>query len=80
MQALGQARRRTGALTWGLFQDTADSDRWLEVFTVESWLQHRRQHDRVSVSDRRLQEAAQALHTDAAPPRVRHFVAPAAGR
>jgi predicted MFS family arabinose efflux permease len=77
MYALRRARRRTGALAWGLFEDAADRGRYIEYFIVESWLDHLRQHERVTVSDRRLQEAARAFHVGAEPPIVSHLVAPA---
>lgn len=80
MRPLGQSRRRTGALAWGVFEDTADAGRWLETFVVESWLQHLRQHElRQTVTDRKLHEAVQAFHRGEEPPRVSHFVAPAHG-
>jgi quinol monooxygenase YgiN len=77
MQAVRRARRRTGALEWGLFEDVADPGRYVEYFIVESWLDHLRQHERVTVSDRRLQEAVHAFHISAEPPIVSHLVAPA---
>ncbi len=39
-------RRRTGAYQWGLFRDLAAPDRFVEMFHVESWAEHMRQHDR----------------------------------
>ena len=40
----------------GLFVDVTDPGRYLEEFLVESWLEHLRQHERVTVSDREVQE------------------------
>ena len=77
MHALRRARRRTGALAWGLFEDAADRGRYVEYFIVESWLDHLRQHERVTISDRRLQDAAHAFHVGTKPPVVSHLVAPA---
>jgi MFS family permease len=76
MHAVRRARRRTGALEWGLFEDAADPGRYVEYFIVESWLDHLRQHERVTISDRRLQNAAHAFHIGAEPPVVSHLVAP----
>jgi hypothetical protein len=70
--------QRTGALAWGLFEDAADRGRYVEYFIVESWLDHLRQHERVTVSDRRLQEAVRAFHVGTEPPIVSHLVAPPA--
>jgi quinol monooxygenase YgiN len=73
MERIANTRRRDGAIEWGLYQDTAEPMRWLETFLVESWLEHLRQHARVTVSDRALQERVYALVEGE--PRVSHFVA-----
>jgi len=73
MERIANTRRRDGAIEWGLYQDTAEPMRWLETFLVESWLEHLRQHARVTVSDRELQERVYALVEGE--PRVSHFVA-----
>jgi hypothetical protein len=41
------ARLRDGAIRWDLFQDVEDAERLVEVFLVESWVDHLRQHERV---------------------------------
>lgn len=48
----------------------------LETFVVESWLEHLRQHERVTHADREFQDAARAFHTGAEPPLVRHMIRP----
>src|SRR5207302_2922767 len=50
-------RRRDGAVNWGLFQDLADPSRWVETFVVETWAEHLRQHERITVEDRHVEEA-----------------------
>jgi MFS family permease len=77
--ALGTVRRRDGAYAWGVFQDTDIPDRWLEYFLVESWVQHLRQHERVSRADEALQAKVLALHVGDEPPRVSHLIAPGNG-
>ena len=69
------ARRRDGALYWQLFQDSAASGRYLETFLAESWLEHLRHHERVTLADRLLQD--QILHclAGAAQPAVTHYLA-----
>ena len=42
---------------------------------LASWLDHLRQHEHVTVEDRRLQERVQALHRGDGPPRVGHLLA-----
>src|SRR5690606_16340122 len=75
MQALGHARRRNGALQWGVAEDAGAPGTYLEYFTDASWVEHLRQHERVTADERRLQEAvAETLADGAARPRVQHFV------
>ena len=51
LAANAHVRRRDGAIYWHHFIDTADPRRHLEVFVVESWLEHMRQHERVTRAD-----------------------------
>jgi MFS family permease len=74
MGDLERIRRRDGALQWGLFVDATDPWRYLEEFLVESWLEHLRQHERVTASDHQVQERVRSLHTGQDPPRVSHYV------
>jgi MFS family permease len=71
-------RKRDGAYRWGVFEDVADEGRWIEIFLVDSWLEHVRQHDRVTNTDRKLEEAVYRFQTGG-PPKVTHFIAPEAG-
>jgi MFS family permease len=68
-------RRRDGAVNWGLFQDLADPSRWVETFVVETWAEHLRQHERVTVEDRHVEEAVRAFQVGGEPPVVRHHIA-----
>src|SRR5207244_10678100 len=69
-------RRRDGAVHWGLFQDLADPSRWVESFVVDTWAEHLRQHERVTLEDRRAEEALGALQVRGEPPVVKHYIAP----
>ncbi|MCP3097531.1 MFS transporter [Myxococcus sp. K15C18031901] len=71
---LGRTRRRDGAVQWGVVEDTARPGGFLEYFVVGSWLEHLRQHERVTHEEKALQERLTALHQAAQPPSVRHFV------
>lgn len=73
LEKLSHERRRDGAYAWGVFEDTADRSRILETFTVESWLEHLRQHERVTNADRMLQEHIH--HLVLGTPTVTHLVA-----
>jgi MFS family permease len=58
MQAVREMRRRNGAYFWELFHNSADPARYVECFMDESWVEHLRQHERVSVADREIQQRA----------------------
>jgi MFS family permease len=77
---LRAARLRDGAIRWDLFQDAEDTERLVEVFLVESWLGHLRQHERVTDEDWAHVAAARALHAGDHPPRVTHLVAASLSR
>lgn len=75
MRGLGRVRRRDGAELWGVFRDATDATRFVETFTVASWIEHVRQHGRMTVSDRELQAVVRGFHTGDAPPVVTHLLA-----
>jgi quinol monooxygenase YgiN len=72
---LEHQRRRDGAYAWGVFEDAAKEGRILETFLVESWMEHLRQHERVTNADRIVQDAVQRFHLHGTP-KVTHFIAP----
>ncbi len=74
MKALGRVRRRDGAMRWGLFQDTADPSRYFEIFAAESWAEHLRQHERVTIADREIENSVRSFHIGEIPPRASHLI------
>jgi predicted MFS family arabinose efflux permease len=74
MQAVKELRRRDGAYRWGLFYDPSNPKRHLETFVVESWAEHMRQHERVTIADRDVETAARAFHVGKKPPMVSHLI------
>lgn len=80
MHELGAIRRRDGAIQWGFFEDVNEAGHFIELFTVESWLAHLRQHRRVSAADKALQDKIYALHRGQERPRVIHAITPYFGR
>jgi quinol monooxygenase YgiN len=78
LERLAQERRRDGAYAWGVFEDAAEEGRMVETFWVESWLEHLRQHERVTNADRVLQDTVQRFHTDGTP-KITHLIAAEAG-
>jgi hypothetical protein len=75
VRRLEPIRRRDGAIRWNVYRDTEEPSRWVETFVVESWLEHLRQHERVTTGDRAALEAAARFHRGDGGPRVRHHVA-----
>jgi MFS family permease len=74
LNRLARERRRDGAYRWGVFEDAAEEGRFVETFLVESWLEHLRQHERVTKADRSLQDEIARFHKDGAP-KVTHWIA-----
>ena len=67
--------RRDGAMRWNVYHDVEHPGRWVEVFVVESWLEHLRQHERMTVTDRDLSYRARAFHVGKEEPIIRHLIA-----
>ena len=76
MRELAVVRRRDGALRWNLFHDVAEPELFVETFTVATWGEHLRQHERGTQVDVPLEERAAALCSTYT---VRHLVS-AVGR
>lgn len=68
----GRMRRRDGAYRWGIFRDTAVADHYLEVFLVNSWAEHMRQHERQTQADRQLEDRLRGYA--ATELKVRHLI------
>jgi MFS family permease len=75
MWTLRRMRRRDGALSWALYEDAALPGLMIEVFMVESWLEHLRQHERVTHSDRADQDSVELFLIPESAPIVRHMLA-----
>ncbi|MFY8092167.1 MAG: MFS transporter [Niveispirillum sp.] len=76
MRTLRRIRHRDGAISWALYEDAAEPGRMVESFVLESWLEHLRQHERVTHADREDQEVVRSFHLGTEPPLVRHLIAP----
>ncbi len=75
MRRIRRIRLRDGAFRWDLLNDAADPARFLEAFFVESWVEHLRQHERITVADRDTEANVRRFHVGPEPPRVTHYVA-----
>ena len=71
---LAEERRRDGAFLWQVFVDAEKPRRQVEVFMLESWLAHLRQHERVTEADRAVQARVNAFHRGPGRPRVTHLI------
>lgn len=69
-------RLRDGAIRWNVWQDAAEPSKIIEAFVVETWLNHQRQHARVTHADQIAQNTINAFHIGESPPRVRHLLTP----
>src|SRR5271165_6527220 len=74
IEEMGRERRRDGATRWGVFEDVEDDGRYVEIFSLESWLDLRRLRERVTKADREVEQRIEAMLGE--PRRVRFHVAP----
>jgi hypothetical protein len=53
----------------------AQESRFVETFYIASWLEHLRQHERVTEADRPTEAAVLHFHIGDTPPHVTHLIA-----
>ncbi len=73
LDELGRERKRDGAFAWGVFEDVADTGRFVETFLIESWLELMYQHERVTNADRMREDHIRQLLSES--PKVTHLIA-----
>lgn len=71
---LSHARKRSGAYSWGIMQNAEHPDQFTEYFLETSWLNHLRHHERVSGSDRVIQDEIRTLLIPDTKPAVSHLL------
>jgi MFS family permease len=69
---LGRIRRRDGAYRWGIFRDTEVPNVYLEIFLVNSWAEHLRQHQRETQADREVERRLSS--SVVGEPKVHHLI------
>jgi Transmembrane secretion effector len=77
---VAKAGKRTAArrsLRVGVFEDLSQEGRFLETFKLDSWLEHLRQHERVTHADREQQELVHRFQLEGKP-MVSHLIAASA--
>ncbi|HZD50326.1 MAG TPA: MFS transporter [Silvibacterium sp.] len=52
----GRIRRRDGAYRWGVFRDLEKPHHYMELYLVNSWAEHLRQHERSTLADRGVED------------------------
>ncbi len=72
---LKQLRKRDGAFFWEMYSKAGAADCRVEVFMVNSWLEHLRQHARVTVLDKHLQDRIRSLLKEDSKPERSHYIA-----
>ncbi len=76
LRGFRSSRQRDGAIRWDVWEDVAEPGRVVENFVVESWVEHQRQHARVTHADELDQRLLQAFHVGDSPPFVQHLLRP----
>jgi predicted MFS family arabinose efflux permease len=71
---LAAERRRDGAFEWEVFEDLSQQGHFVETFILDSWIEHLRQHERVTHTDREQQERVNQFQIEGAP-KVTHLIA-----
>lgn len=71
---LKDVRLRDGAFRWGIYQDVANPERFVENFVVESWLEFLRERERMTVADRSTRDYVWSLHVGDAPPAISYML------
>jgi MFS family permease len=79
LEKVGRERRRDGAYQWRIFEDPSVKGRFVETFLSDSWVDHLRQHERVTMADRIAEEAARSFQVGEGPQTI-HLVAVPARR
>jgi MFS family permease len=74
LRELRVSRRRNGGYGWAVFEDAETPGRYVEQFHSDSWLEHLRQHQRVTLADKAIQDKVRSFHRGAQPPKVSHLL------
>jgi hypothetical protein len=71
---LGASRRRTGAAFWVATVDSQDASRFVEIFLLESWNEHHRQHARWTQFDEGLWARLVTMLVPGTVPAISHLL------
>ncbi len=73
MRQIRERRLRDGARRWRLYHDAQQADRFLELFRLDSWGEHLRQHERATVADQDIESRVLAMHKGPSRPKIAHY-------
>jgi MFS family permease len=73
LRRYSRERRRDGAYDWGLYENPAAAGHFIETFLSDSWLDHLRQHQRVTKSDQALEQAVIRFQIEGKP-EATHYI------
>jgi len=68
IEEIAHERKRDGAYAWGVFEDATNKERYWETFLIESWLELQHLRERVTKSDRLLENNVRLLLEEAPRP------------
>lgn len=74
MKMIERQRKRTGAYFWKIFESVEQSNIFIEIFFVETWVEHLRQHERTIKHDLILRNRING-YLENAPATVTHYIA-----
>jgi MFS family permease len=74
MADVERTRRRGGAYDWGLYRDASRAEVYVEAYSVDSWAEHLRQHERVTGDDLTAASRARKLTIDGTEVDIRHLI------
>ncbi|WP_246523650.1 MFS transporter [Neoroseomonas eburnea] len=75
MREARRVRLRSGAVGWVLLDDVAHPERWIELWSVESWTEHLREAGRLDPADRAVLARAAAFQIGGGPPEAARYLA-----
>lgn len=74
IEQAGRERYRDGAYGWQVFEDPGDHSRFIEIFLSDSWMDHLRQHERITKADQAQEDAVLRFQIGDGP-QITHLVA-----
>jgi predicted MFS family arabinose efflux permease len=75
IEQLGQARRRRGARFWRLYRDMEVPNCFVERYTIDTWVEHLRQKERITVADRMAEDNLRLYLVAGYEPETSHYLA-----